>query len=763
MRASSIAALVLALGVTRTALAQCPDGSPPPCRGIAVTRTASPALNPKGWIVVPFTNVMRAAELDWLRDAAVNLMSFDMERWADIAVVPEKRVTDLVREASSGRAGQPLGLKDGLAIARRAGAGTLVMGDFFKTGTGARLVANVFDVRTGARIRTVTQPAPMLDSLMGAFGPLTRAVLALPPPRDAVTGDVGTGRVDAYQLYLQGTQARNRMQLLEAETIFRKALALDSTFALAHAELANVLAWARAWGGGSNASDTERLQHALSAERLGTRLPARARALIRASVAFARREWPAMCAAADPLVAADSTDIEAMFAAMSCRVRDGTLEPVGDSAWRFRGDPNVVLRLARASLRTDPGFFPAFDMLAQILLMETRYGCAPERTCAGLGQMYQGLLVMDGDTVVNLHPRDSVGTERQRARFSAQLREYRGRLLALKVVDDWVASAPANPWAHQARAEVLHLVGRDRESWQELHKVPITASPLNVHGMGVALEIAVRAAKGAEARAWYDSLVKATAGDSSQRVTLAWYDLFFGRPSRWRRIMDAEVVPALAKQTGISTDVLQRFRLLAVKNGFGLAVAELTAAESAVVFSPAAPPCSARCRAGVLNGAFREAGVRQRWLPDSIVLALDPGVRAVVTGDTATMRREAANQERFGRMAPTITGGGLVGAATLFKAAGDSASALRTVRFFLDSVYVHEFAGRRNNTLVIPTGALRTMVLRAELAAAMGYAEEAATWLDRVIDLWAEAEPEWLPDVARLRALRARIRLPVRP
>jgi TolB-like protein len=129
---------------------------------------------------VPFGNVMKAQELDWLRDASVSLLTFDMSRWTDVSVVSDKRVGDLVRESSPNKSTDALTLSQGMSIARRTGAGMLVMGDFFRHAKGARVVANVFDVRTGAKRRTVTQQAQESDSLLTAFGPLARGVLAVP-------------------------------------------------------------------------------------------------------------------------------------------------------------------------------------------------------------------------------------------------------------------------------------------------------------------------------------------------------------------------------------------------------------------------------------------------------------------------------------------------------------------------------------------------------------------------------------------------------
>src|SRR4051812_32841755 len=134
--AARVAFLVAALAPA-VVHAQSPKGPPPPCRGTAnIVRPAAPALSDRTWIVVPFTNVTRAPDVEWLRDASVNLLSLDLGRWTDIGVVDDKRVSDLLRTLPSSRAAQPLSLGDGLSLARQAGAGRLVMGDFIKVGRG---------------------------------------------------------------------------------------------------------------------------------------------------------------------------------------------------------------------------------------------------------------------------------------------------------------------------------------------------------------------------------------------------------------------------------------------------------------------------------------------------------------------------------------------------------------------------------------------------------------------------------------------------
>jgi hypothetical protein len=146
-----------------------------------------------------------------------------------------------------------------------------------------------------------------------------------------------------------------------------------------------------------------------------------------------------------------------------------------------------------------------------------------------------------------------------------------------------------------------------------------------------------------------------------------------------------------------------------------------------------------------------------------VVRALDPNVRAIVMGDTTAMLRGAAQLEVGGRKAPTITSEGLYRATAMYLAAGDSASALRVLRFFNDSVADREFLARRNGSVTIPTPGLSQLILHGQLAAAMGHDEEAARLLDRFLDLWSDADPEWKPELDRLRAIRAGLRAPARP
>jgi hypothetical protein len=92
----------------------------------------------------------------------------------------------------------------------------------------------------------------------------------------------------------------------------------------------------------------------------------------------------------------------------------------------------------------------------------------------------------------------------------------------------------------------------------------------------------------------------------------------------------------------------------------------------------------------------------------------------------------------------------------------DTARALALTRFYVDSVmpataWVAAGIGIATDDNVVWKWLLvpRAMLMRADLAAATGNVEEAREWYAKVLSLWAGADPEMQPAVARIRASMA--------
>jgi len=100
-------------------------------------------------------------------------------------------------------------------------------------------------------------------------------------------------------------------------------------------------------------------------------------------------------------------------------------------------------------------------------------------------------------------------------------------------------------------------------------------------------------------------------------------------------------------------------------------------------------------------------------------------------------------------------------AADLYVVVHDSVSALRAVRFFVDSAMTFQSVGASGvGGLMNVMGSAfwpRAMLLRADLAVAAGQRDEAKIWYTRLLDLWADADSELQPTITRVRAALARL------
>src|SRR5688572_8181667 len=95
--AGFVSRLVALTFVARAVYAQCPDGAPPPCATArAVTRApvAVPAASERArrFLILPFRNVTRQAEQDWLVEGSTTMLSDALSRWQGITVVPDEKL-----------------------------------------------------------------------------------------------------------------------------------------------------------------------------------------------------------------------------------------------------------------------------------------------------------------------------------------------------------------------------------------------------------------------------------------------------------------------------------------------------------------------------------------------------------------------------------------------------------------------------------------------------------------------------------------------
>ena len=738
--------------------AQCPDGAPPPCRSSAISAPlrVNPPLNAREWIVVPFTNVTRAADLDWLRDASVNLLSLDLSRWTDIGVVDDKRVTDLLRELPGARTSRALSLGDGLALARRAGAGRLVMGDYIKLGRATRLVANVFDVTTGAHLRSVSAQAADADSLLTAFGPLARAVLDVPPPPDAKIGSLGTSRLDAYQEYLLGAAALNRVEMLSAQAHLKRALALDSSFALAHWKLAVAYTW-----GSLGQVDADSLYrfHAAAAVQHGSNLPERPRLLMAAEVAASVKDDLGACRILAPLVARDSSDVEALMAFGACNYQNSIVVPsaTDSTVGRFATSWNTAFRAFRRVLQLDPRFHVVYEyFVGPTLTAGRRYGCVTRPT-VGFCNAWVAELLPSGDSLIEIPVLEARNPAARATQVELAKRAHAHTVLyraAQQTMQAWVDAAPQEPRAHYELGRVLERLGESAAADAQFRQVD-ASTDANTWRMlpQWRMEFAIKLGHGTEARAWFDSLVART----PDRPGTAWrrgsWDAIFGRFARFRAWVDQN--PGFTPE---QRGYVKRLPALML----GARDDAMPALEAAWLAAPRAMNCNRGCgdERIIPSLAYGLTLPRTAWpaLSDSSADQRLLPAMALAAHDTAALRRAALKLEAYMHGLvdagdADLAGTGIV-AVDAFTLLRDSTHALEVARFMVDSAIPKGilFATLGNDWPGSPVLWPRAMLQRADLAAALGFRDEAHIWYARLLDLWADADAEMQPTIVRIRS-----------
>ena len=758
-------ALTFASAPFGRAAAQCPDGSPPPCRsqqGAAAPRRVNPPLDDRTWIVVPFDNLAGNQEVDWLRGASVNLLYLDMSRWRDIRVIDDERVADLIRETPEAGNSPQLSLNAGLAVARRAGAGRLVMGDLLKLGSRTAVTAKVFNVRTGQRMRSVSEQTAVQDSVMPLFGKLAQKILNVATPQGAQVGALGTSSVDAYQEYVAGLAALNAFDLREAHNRLQRALSLDSTFALAHYKMAIVIGW-------EDPSAPDRRRHAEAANRLMAGLPARERSLIGGMMQQSLGDWTRACDTYRGLLKADSLDVEAWYGLGECLYHDNTAELVGgdSSKARFRADWNASIRAFERVLQLDPTYHLAFQHMLDILTVERHSaGCLrADATSTRCAHFYQAFLIASGDTLVYAPlpmPMDSAKFREQAEAYVQTRSRQRNLRRAQAAATAWLQSSPNESRAHQAFALVLMQQGNTAAAEAELARARTQGAPLEeLRRLLARMEVAVKLGRAHEALRIYDSvrttpsqlaLSTGPGGPTTFGSIIGSYGPTFGRI--------AEFVSIIVRQmtTGGLQPFFIEYQRSAVRAAMGAPRDSFEIAER-VAFDQLAATRGVQAATRTISPglSFALRAKRTAW-PTIDTTLRDQRLQlpiAASRGDTAGVRRQARILDSLINVAIQSSGadsGFAVIAADAYLLLRDSAAALSVLRRALDTLTATTTMMPLQNqganaALFYP----RQVLLRADLAAGLGYRDEARTWYKRFIDLWATAQPELQPIVDRAR------------
>jgi hypothetical protein len=222
--------------LTSRALAQCADGSPPPCAAATSARTqpretvrAIP-VDPNRVAILPF----RVTTTDTLLgEGFAELLATEFTGEGAPRAVDMATVLSAWRRAGGGLR-TPLPREKAMQVARSVGAGLVSEGSIVGLGKNITVTASLFNAASGQERGAPTKVNASADSLESALKQTASSMIAAVGGAPRAFGDTRyTSSPQAMRWYLQGLSAWRRGKIPEAAADFEKATTEDSSFAQA--------------------------------------------------------------------------------------------------------------------------------------------------------------------------------------------------------------------------------------------------------------------------------------------------------------------------------------------------------------------------------------------------------------------------------------------------------------------------------------------------------------------------------------------------
>jgi serine/threonine protein kinase/Tfp pilus assembly protein PilF len=196
--------------------------------------------------VISFENLTGDSTYEYLRKAIPNLLITSLEQSKYIRVITWERMHDLLKQL--GKYDVEVIDKDtGFEISRMEGVDSIVVGSFTKAGDIFATDVKVLDVDTKQLLKSASSRGEGIDSILRTqIDELSREIsrgIGISERKIATEGpapiaDVTTSSMEAYDRFLEGREAYERLYNDDARRALEEAVALDPDFAVAYLYLA---------------------------------------------------------------------------------------------------------------------------------------------------------------------------------------------------------------------------------------------------------------------------------------------------------------------------------------------------------------------------------------------------------------------------------------------------------------------------------------------------------------------------------------------
>ena len=322
---------------------------------------------PPSVVVIPLHASTSTARERELSASLAEAITRELNQWESIRAVPNVSLAGPMFDL--GLPGPTLASeRDGIRVAQQVRVQAMLALLVRLRGDSAFVEASLIDVARGRPARRPVLASAMPNDLETMVRPIVSDILGL----GSGAADPATLRrmsvfPDAVVAYLEGVQALDRGRLSDAEQSFRRAIGIDSTFAVAQHHLAMTLYL------GSKAVPRRLAALAPAIAQLSTSAAAQTGRLghndslrIAGFYAFQSGDYEGARAAYATILANDPTDVFSLLLRGTVELRDPGLRQMADSSLQPRGNPNVAIRDVSEILRLQPTFDLGYDHLSEM-------------------------------------------------------------------------------------------------------------------------------------------------------------------------------------------------------------------------------------------------------------------------------------------------------------------------------------------------------------------------------------------------------------
>ena len=199
--------------------------------------------------ILYFENLNDPDDSSRIGDIVTNLLITDLSESKFMNVVSSQRLYDILKQL--GHEGERnIDRKVATQVAKAAQAKWVLLGSILNTDPDIVITSQVVDFTTGDAVssqRVEGQPGERVFSVVDQLSKAVREDLALPreadQEKDTFVATMTTDSPEAYRMYLEGLELFYKHLWSDAEVAFIKAISIDSTFAMAHFQLASIYYW----------------------------------------------------------------------------------------------------------------------------------------------------------------------------------------------------------------------------------------------------------------------------------------------------------------------------------------------------------------------------------------------------------------------------------------------------------------------------------------------------------------------------------------